>query len=180
MKQSAVILLLVLLLLQSGGYYIIFCADILEAKHEAIEIVENADRNKEQVTTLTFPYRDGTVLAADLTFNDEDEFTYHGRMYDVISSEKANGQITFKCYTDNKETTLTQNLREKIDSEKDGPAQKQKGSLLKMLPQYTAVSTERFCFSTCTSLIYSIIYHCSHQSFVYKTIVSPPPEFMLA
>ena len=178
MKQSAVILLLVLLLLQSGGYYIIFCADILETKHEAIEIVENADRNKEQLTTLTFPYRDGAVLAADLTFNDEDEFTYQGRMYDVISSEKSNGQITFKCYTDNKETALTQNLKEKIDSEKDGPAQKQKGSLIKMLPQYIAVSIAKHCFSSCTSLIYSIAYQNGHQTFVYGTIVSPPPELI--
>ena len=178
MKQSAVILLLALLLLQSGGYYIIFCADILEAKHEATDIVENADRNKELVTTLTFPFRDGTVLAADLTFNDEDEFTYQGKMYDVISSEKANGQITFKCYTDNKEASLTQNLREKIDSEKDGPAQKQKGSLIKKLPQYISATEERLCFSTCTSRIYSIAYQNGHQSFVYRTIVSPPPELI--
>ncbi len=178
MKQSAVILLLVLLLLQSGGYYIIFCADILEAKHEAIEIVENADRNKEQVTTLTFPYRDGTVLAADLTFNDEDEFTYHGRMYDVISSEKTNGQITFKCYTDSKETSLTQNLKEKIESEKDSPAQKQKGSLIKMLPQYIAVAVDGMCFTTYTTRIHSGSYQNGSQSFVYRTIVSPPPELI--
>ena len=178
MKQSAVILLLALLLLQSGGYYIIFCADIIEAKHEAAEIIENSVENKEQVTTLTFPYRDGTVLSTDLIFNEADEFTYQGRMYDVISSEKSNGQITFKCYTDNKETALNQNLKEKIDSEKDGPAQKQKGSLITKLPQCTAVSMERLCFSSCTLGIYSIVFPNRHQSFVYRTIVSPPPELI--
>jgi hypothetical protein len=181
LKHTTVILLLALLLLQSGGYYVIFCSDILEAKQEAMNFTGNAGKESEDLAIITFPVRDGQIIASGLIFNDEEEFTYQGRMYDVVSTEKVKDEVTFKCYTDNKETELTRNLSDKIDSDRDAPAQKHKGaSLLKMPLQYTKTSQERFCFATHTSNIYSGIFHNRRQSFVYKSIVSPPPEFTLA
>ena len=181
LKNTAVILLLVLLLLQTGGYYVIFNFDILEAKRDAMHFIENAYKDEESITTLTFPIKEGKLIAQGLIFNDEDEFTYQGRMYDVISSEKSKDQITFRCYTDDKETELTQNLRDKVDSERDAPAQKQKGiSFFKIALQYTSVSEQQFCFLTQTSSAYSTVYRNRLQAFIHRTIISPPPESVLA
>ena len=181
LKQTAVILLLILLFLQTGGYYLIFSFNILEAKRDALNFIENADKDYEHVTTLTFPIKEGKLMAQGLIFNDEDEFTYQGRMYDVISSEKSKDHITFRCYTDNKETELTQNVRDKIDSDKDAPAQKQKGTFfLKIVLQHTPVCVQQFCFYIPISSAYSVVYYYRPQPFIYRTIVSPPPEYVLA
>ena len=181
MKHTAVILLLSLLLLQTGGYYVILSIDILEAKQEAMNVINNDKQETQNITKLSFPVKDGKVIAQGLIFNDEDEFTYQGKMYDVISTEKSKGYITFKCYTDNKETELTANLNNKIDSDKDTPAQKHKGGiLLKTVIPYTPVSKQQFFFSTHISSAYYAFYCNRLQPFIYKAIVSPPPEFVLA
>jgi hypothetical protein len=153
---------------------------MLEVKREAMSFMERADRDSGDKATITFPIRDGRIIASGLIFNDEDEFTYQGKMYDVISSEKSKDHITFKCYSDNKETELTQNLKDKVDSEKDAPVQKQKGSLLKIWIQYTAASPQHFCFSNHKFVAYTSIYQTTLQPFVYRAIVSPPPEYIVA
>jgi hypothetical protein len=178
LKHLATVFLLSILILQSGGYYIVFCADMIEAKHEASEYVNDANKNDDRVTVLTFPVRDGKIVASNLIFNDEGEFTYQCKMYDVISTERGKNQITFKCYTDDKETGLNQNLCNKIDSDKNMPSQKHRNNLLiKLLTHsFTINSKLAYCFAVHISTTYRLIYQNSQQSFIYRIIVSPPPE----
>jgi hypothetical protein len=166
------------MLLQTGGYYVVFYADIMEAKRESSEYINGFNKDDDKVTSLTFALKDGKIIASNLIFNDDDEFTYQGKMYDVISTEKGNGTITFKCYTDDKETELNQNLCDKIDSDKDTPAQKQRNNLfVKLLTQHFTLNVgQAYCFTTNISTTYYYNYQNDQQPSIYSAVVSPPPE----
>ena len=178
LKKIAVILLLALIFLQTGGYYFIFCINISEAKREAALYISGGVTVR--AVTLTFPVQNGKVIASDMVFNDEDEFSYQGRMYDVISTERTKDHISFKCYHDRTETELTQDLSDKINADRDMPAHKNKEiAVFKMLLQYLpSEDKEDFYPSPQNSTSYFPLNSAMIQSSVYRPIVSPPPEFI--
>lgn len=181
MKRFAVISLVPLLLFNTIGYYLVFCGDLLAVKHEAEVFVWGHDSRSEKVVTLTFAMREGQPVATDLTFTDDDEFTYQGRMYDVISCTKSNGQISYKCYTDIKETALNQNLCKKVNAENDTPSPNHKNSVLKeFVKDYTLHHAEIFCFVPTIETSYTHRAKTKHQPSVYRPIVSPPPETFIS
>jgi hypothetical protein len=155
----------------------VFYADTILAHHDAEKIINSPDRGNKNLT-LTFPVREGKIIASGLVFNDEDEFSYQGKMYDVISSKKEKDRITFICYSDSRESDLNQNLCAKIDSEQDDPTQKQKGaSYIKFMLQDLSIGSK---------LVYTIYNRTTkvslpravnrYQAFIFRTIVFPPPE----
>lgn len=180
LKKSAVILLLALIFLQTGGYYFIFWIDVAEAKREAEIYIKGAESSK--AVTLTFAIRDGKVMAPDLVFNDDNEFSYQGRMYDVISTEKTKDHITFRCYSDNKETEIARDISDRVDADRNAPAQKHKEmAVFKMLLQYLPAEFKRpHIFATYTSTMYFLINSRIDGTAVYRAIVSPPPELIHA
>jgi hypothetical protein len=181
LKRSAAILLLSLILLQTGGYYIILYASILGARVDAADFIKDPDQIKEKAVTLTFPVKDGKLIATGLVFDDEDEFSYQGRMYDIISINKSKDHISFTCYSDTKETELDQNLCDKIDTDREAPAQKHKGfSLLKiLLPYLNPAQSDKVHSCELASVGTIPAYTKSYRSFVFKPIISPPPELTL-
>ncbi len=182
LKRFAVISLVPLLLFNTIGYYLVFYGDILAAKHEAAAFLWGHDRNSEKIVSLTFAMHDGKPLASDLTFTDDNEFVYQGRMYDVISSTKGKGQIVFKCYTDIRETALNQNLCKKVNAENDAPAQNQKnGSVLKeFVKDYTLHKAEIFCMVPTIRCSYIDRPRSKCQPYIYRSIISPPPESFMS
>jgi hypothetical protein len=137
------------------------------------------DKDPKNTVSLTFALCGGRALASGLTFTDDDEFVYQGRMYDVISESKAKGRVTYTCYADSRETELNQDLFKMIDSDQDLSSQRHKNSLpLKDVPKdYTNYIGKVHCFLPEASI--RSVYGINTDKFYYsavKTVFSPPPE----
>jgi len=183
LKRFAVITLLPILLFNTLGYYLVFYGDLLAAKHEAEVLILGHESLGDKMVSLTFPLVGGKPVAQGLTFTDDDEFMYQGRMYDVAGSSTANGQITYKCYTDNKETALNDNLSNKINADNDSPSQNHKNNsaLKEFVKDYTLRRPDVFCISPgITKSFIHISPAPPGHSFEYRSIVSPPPEPLIA
>lgn len=182
LKRFAVISLVPLLLFNTIGYYLVFYGDIIAAKHEAEVFIYGHDSHSEKIVTLTFALRDGKPVAQDLTFTDDDEFVYQGRMYDVISSRSTHGQIVYQCYTDIRETAINQNLCHKVNAENDTPSQNHKnGSVLKEFAKdYTLHEAQIIRFVPAIRSSYTHRTSMKRQPSIYRPIVSPPPESFIS
>ena len=181
LKRFAVISLVPLLLFNTIGYYLVFYGDLLAVKHDAEVLIWGHERIGDKMVSLTFPIQDGKPVAAGLTHTDDNEFMYQGRMYDIVSCTKANGYIVFKCYTDNKETALNDNLCNKINSDSDSPSQNHKNnSILKeFVKDYTPHKSQAFFIQNTLTRSYIRISGTNPQPSIYRSIVSPPPEFFI-
>ena len=182
MKRFAVILLVPVLLFNTLGYYLVFYGDLIEARHEAAVMIWGHEALGDRLVSLSFPLINGRPAARGLTFTDDDEFTYQGRMYDVVSSTQSNGKIVYKCYADNKETSLNQGLCYKINSDSDTPAQNHKNNsvLKEFVKDYTPHTALEFCFATAYTDSYIRANRTEKQAFIYRPIVSPPPEIFIS
>ena len=178
LKKIAIILLVPLLLFNTIGYYLVFYGDLIAAKHEAAVYMWGHDMKSERIVTISFPLRDGDPVASDMVFTDDDEFVYQGRMYDVISSTQSKGMIQYKCYTDNRETMMTQNLTKKFESDSDTPTQKQQHNspLKEFTKDYTHQKGESLRLMAMEIQSYHYLHRAVPQPSIYKAIVSPPPE----
>ena len=182
MKRLAVILLVPILLFNTLGYYLVFYGDILAARHEAAVLIWGHENLGEKVVSLSFPLRDGKPEAQGLSFTDDDEFVYQGRMYDVVSSSQTGDYIVYRCYTDNKETSLNQNLCSKVEADRDVPGQNHKNnSILKeFVKDYTAHQAQLFHFLPALTRASLGMNKSRFSPSAFLPIASPPPELMLS
>lgn len=51
----------------------------------------------------------------ELEWEDDTEFEFHGKMYDVIDADTSENNITYKCWPDSEETALNQLLKVSIN-----------------------------------------------------------------
>jgi len=107
-------------------------------------------------------------------FEDKEEFTYEGNMYDVVHKESKAGKVIFYCIEDKKETGLLQAFLKHQNAEKNKTKMQQAGQFL------TELSISSFP-STISSPEPVSIKHQAHYSFSFSianlTIVTPPPQF---
>lgn len=182
MKRLAAISLFVLILFNTIGCYLVFYGDILAAKHEALVLIMGHTKIGDRMVELTFRLHDGKPTANGLIFTDDDEFMYQGRMYDVMSSTSANGNIVYKCYTDNKETALNSDICDKIKSDRDTPAQNHKNTsvLKEHIKDYVPNGYQLFAIAPVVRRTYLHISRTEQQSYIYRSIISPPPEYSIS
>jgi hypothetical protein len=182
LKRLASISLLILILSNTIGCYLVFYGDLLEARHEALVMILGHQALGDRVVELTFPVHDGRPQAAALTFTDDDEFMYQGRMYDVVSSATINGMVKYRCYTDAKETALNESLSNKIGTDRDSPVQNNKNTsqLKEHVKDYIPHSYRVSCLVPVSVLSYIHTLRASGQQYTYHPVVSPPPEFVLS
>lgn len=105
---------------------------------------------------------------------EEDEFTFNGRMYDVIALKQEQGSYHFKCHDDTKETALYEELEEQNKESEHGFPAKNKSTSLKKGIEYDHAAFI-FSFSSC---------HLAAQHFTnlalfapvsFHSVASPPP-----
>lgn len=168
---------MLLVIFQMGGAYLIFCVELWEAKKEAAEFMDGVQNDRDKIISLSFQLHQGKIVASDLVFEDDNEFSYQGRMYDVISTQKYKDHIVFKCYTDSKETILNKDLSDNVDAGRDKTSQHKEDSLIKVLFQDLIVNefdVNYFFYKNTTPT--ALRYQSIQQAAIYKAIVSPPPE----
>ncbi|MDQ3110939.1 MAG: hypothetical protein M3R17_13685 [Bacteroidota bacterium] len=107
---------------------------------------------------------------------EEDEFTFNGRRYDVITMKGENNFLIAKCYDDTKEGTLYEKLKEHNDHENNLPCGNKRSTLKKGI-EYDH-SPFLFC---CSSLHIPSGYTAAPPPFsieVFRPVATPPPWFV--
>jgi hypothetical protein len=83
-----------------AGYHFYFSLQLLQVKKEMKESLSTVNRSSLQV------FHFNKTDYARLTWEDDNEFSINGNMYDVIEKHETNGLVSIKCIADNKETSL--------------------------------------------------------------------------
>jgi hypothetical protein len=94
-------LLLCVLLFYSTGYYFAYQVKLSEVKQEGFARIHDAILTN--VVTISSGYINGEILNKDIELVEENEISWQGKMYDIISSTTNGNTITFKCVSDSKE-----------------------------------------------------------------------------
>ena len=171
MKKFISSILLLILFLNIIGYHFIFQVQQYKVKEDMREHINSEDiRN---ATELRFSLADLTKLK----WEDENEFTFNGEMYDVIQKNESNGELILQCIKDKKETHLVNNYA-KLSKETQGdPSSKNKSTVLLKLITGIFIQTEQPVISL-PSFINEKNENtlCDALSSRIKEILIPPPQ----
>lgn len=72
------------------------------------------------LSTFSFLTRNGKLLDADFEWEEQGEFRYQGRMYDVIKAEQKGDSLLISAIDDTRETALLQKFQEDVERSMDG------------------------------------------------------------
>ncbi len=112
MRRTVVISLLLLLITQLGGLYIVHYVHWAEIRQE-IKIKLKNSVPKDELTKIVV----SSANAQELQWTRKNEFSYNGKMYDVVSSIKTDSVTTHLCISDEKEDELFKNLEDLVNNE---------------------------------------------------------------
>lgn len=82
------------------------------ARREMRALIHARGAQLEGMVALSFHVLDGQVTDDGFQWEEEDEFSYRGALYDVVSKEEHEGIITFHCMADGKEDTVLRKARD--------------------------------------------------------------------
>ncbi len=95
--------------------------------------------------------RDEVVFSFSLTeqnrhqipeWEDENEFRFQGKMYDVIGKKEVNGKLIVRCISDDKETELINKYEDLLDKQMGKGSKQRTAALIKLFTSpYTIPST---------------------------------------
>jgi hypothetical protein len=95
------ILLLTCLSLTFAGYHLVFYIQRAALKSEMKAFLKN-EKNPAGLAELRFT----SDQLIKLEWEDDEEFLFDGKMYDVVSKKKEGNEIIILCFPDEKETNL--------------------------------------------------------------------------
>lgn len=135
MKRLTTILLLVLFSYNFLGAGFVYNIWLYTIKKEVKEQVSN--KHEKELTLVKVPLDQNGNPPADFQWHEEDEFRYHGQMYDIIRSEDHGSQIWYYCHWDKAETRLLNNLSDYVSNylEQHPEKQQQKKNFKTVLDQ---------------------------------------------
>ncbi len=84
------------------GYYFVFKCDQISIKSEMKNLISNGS-NRSHYTEVIIV---NPSIDKDFKMLDKDEFSYRGRMYDVISTRFSGNSVIFTCLNDTREEQL--------------------------------------------------------------------------
>ncbi len=137
-------------------------------------ISEQCKNEEEKIVELKISLAEINSSSAAFHWMEEDEFTFHGHMYDVIDSHIENGLLIVKCYEDTKEGSLYEKLKEQHSSDENETPLKGKHTVLKKGIEY---DHKDFSFS-CIASEAPADQQTAAELFVasvFRTVASPPP-----
>ncbi len=105
MKQSVAIILAAVFIYTVAVHGVLLSLLIQKTKSEVFDKIEK-DAFPKSVVAFTFPLKDGQVSDPDFFLEEDREFSYQGKMYDVVKREMQGDKILFYCVQDEKETNL--------------------------------------------------------------------------
>jgi hypothetical protein len=175
MKKIFSIFLLLIFLFNLAGYFIVFKIMQCSVQQEMKTYLENNPSSKE-TETIVIPNSE-LASSSRLKFIDDDEFTYNGKLYDIVSKKTVNGSTVFYCMNDKQEEKLYAALKDHVmhNTDQNLPV-KDKSNLIikniikealtdKNITQAMSAEAYHMCFRFNSTLI---------QNFI--TVQSPPPK----
>ncbi|WP_373058428.1 hypothetical protein [Zunongwangia sp. H14] len=124
MKKAFAILLLLIFSFNSAGFYISFGIQLYQIKKEVKQRIIAATP-REELIQLKY----SSATKKEFHWHEDGEFSYKGRMYDVVNTEK-NGDATFYfCIEDKEEMILLASLKKQL--EKNSKRSKRTGNTAK-------------------------------------------------
>jgi hypothetical protein len=173
LKRILPIFFLVIFLFNSLGYFIVFRFNQLEVRNQMrAEILENTPNSRFIKVSVSSSH------SPEIVWTDDNEFSYKGKRYDVVRSEKANGSVNYFCLNDSREDALFSQLNENLDNQADANkmANGKSGKLLLKLLAFDYFSTtEQFSFHLVSKSITPCAFIPALSSLQFE-ITTPPPQ----
>jgi hypothetical protein len=177
LKRLTAILFLTLILIYSLGYVVIFKLSEFHIKQDMKVLIKKYVPNQ-KLLCITID----NANAKQLSWHENGkEFSYQGKMYDVVRTETSVGSVAYYCLTDEKETELMASL-DKYFNDNTTAGAAQKHSTTPVMKEFAgAVFTLKpalkiSCPEFKNRSFYSFM---AHISIVHPDNPSPPPKSSL-
>jgi len=177
MRKTVSIFLLLIFFFQSVGCLLIFKLQQFQVRqHVKHHILSNLSDNELILIKLpankrqegTFPYH----------FWDSDEFSYAGKMYDVVRQENHKNTIWYYCFPDEKETNILANLDTFVNNQMahNPTKKKQREDAQRLFSTLFPVDKPPyFILNESFSLLH--IFYSFHIKTWTSLPLTPPPQF---
>jgi len=161
-----------------GGYWLVIRHQQQALKREMKRQLQ-ADPNLQGQAELQFALQNGIPVDNNFSWEEEEEFSWNGKMYDIIEQHTVRNILTIRCIQDIKEKELLKKFCE-LEKQQDGKSGKNK-SIVQLISGFVfePVSTPESFLIPKFSL-----QHVEHYLSLYtlfdKEIITPPPRYMNA
>ena len=173
-KKVASVILLFCLLVFTGGYHLIIAGYRIALKTEIrTSLLQNPEYNITQ--TFHFASIGNAIQNTSFSWDDgEEEFTFEGTLYDVVSITYQQNQVRIECYKDKAETKLV-NLTAEIQQKQNRQPSGSKNVIHKMMQVVMEIqpSPEKFIYPGIINTFSSI---SLFPTVGHTSLVSQPPE----
>ena len=175
MKRIFGILLLLVITFPLVFLYVSYRIETKSIRKEVKEMLfMEVDRN--ELIELSFYINDAKSL---LSWKDEHEFEYLGRMYDIVETSILGDTIKYLCWPDDEETRLNKRLDELVAKALGSEPQKKESS--KRLLDFLKIQFFRYNLSDWDGLTDEGIVQYPQLTSLYTSVfiapASPPPKF---
>ena len=99
------------MLMQVMGYYIAFRVRQQELKSE-VRVYLKSHKHDSHLTHLEFPAQNGKIIHDKFEWEEGDEFSFAGSMYDVIEMKVEKDKVVFTCLEDKRENDLLKSFEQ--------------------------------------------------------------------
>ncbi|MDT0643064.1 hypothetical protein RM553_09515 [Zunongwangia sp. F363] len=126
MKKASAILLLFIFSFNSVGFYIAFGVQLYQIKQEVRQKIIDGTP-EEELVQLKY----SSATKKEFHWHEDGEFSYKGKLYDVVRAEKKHAATIYYCIVDKEETILLASLKKQL--EKNSRRNKRNGKPAKSL-----------------------------------------------
>jgi hypothetical protein len=135
LKKISAILLSAIMMLYSIGFYFIYQSELTAVKQSSQKAIESGSFSND-LTTIRVAYSNNKIQDDALEVVSQNEISWHGKMYDIVSSHIEGSTVVFSCFTDSKETSIIGSANDHIQKQADQPSGKKAVSMAKNLNLY--------------------------------------------
>ncbi|MEO8069681.1 MAG: hypothetical protein ABI599_18435 [Flavobacteriales bacterium] len=107
MQRAAGIGFLLLFVFELVGMHPLQWALHAMARHDMLGRIRNEAFDVRYITRFSFALVNGDVSDPGFQWEEKGEFSYAGKMYDVVTSQKTADRVTLVCISDSRENRLT-------------------------------------------------------------------------
>lgn len=133
--------------------------------------------NSQDELVFHFPLHDMYSTGSPQWENDN-EFSLHGKMYDVIEKREENGRLIVRCISDEKEMELIKKFQKVLEKQFGNSAKKRSASLLQLITAPFTIPTTFIPSSLMLTLHNEFaILRCSIHA-ACRDVITPPPRFL--
>ncbi|HEY9364372.1 MAG TPA: hypothetical protein VIQ00_13985 [Chitinophagaceae bacterium] len=173
MKKITVILLLALMLVEVAGLYGVFIFQRQVIKKEMKAWMHRHREELEPAYTKLVVNKN----AGEIHWEDENEFSFSGRMYDLVEKKLHGDQLVLVCISDEKETTLLDDFAKNIYNKEGGnSSKKHQSQVIRLVLSPFILQQAVISFTAPCHVVKNYSHYSQVLPQVYFNIITPPPR----